>query len=148
MDNWKVKMVDINRRSLVCGVAAIAALGITKQSAIAATGIKTLANGKTEIDLKSNSALAKVGGVVQLTISKYGKVAVVRTSKSTNGFSVINLACPHARVTVKQSGGTWVCKSPGHGSEFALNGALKVGPASSGLASIKFTATTKAVTIA
>ena len=141
-------MLEINRRGVICGVAAIAALGVTKQSAIAATGIKTLANGKTEIDLAANAALKKVGGVVQLTISKYGKVAVIRTSKSTNGFSVINLACPHAGVTVKPSNGGWVCKSPGHGSEFALNGALKVGPASSALASIKFTATTKAVTIA
>jgi hypothetical protein len=141
-------MVDINRRGLICGVAAIAALGITKQSAVAATGIKTLANGKTEIDLASNSALSKVGGVVQLTISKYGKVAVVRTSKAANGYSVFNLACPHAGVTVKQSGSGWVCQPPGHGSEFALNGALKVGPASSALQAIKFTATTKAVTIA
>lgn len=141
-------MVDINRRGLICGVAAIAALGITKQSAVAATGIKTLANGITEIDLASNSALGKVGGVVQLTISKYGKVAVVRTSKATNGYSVFNLACPHAGVTVKQSGSGWVCQPPGHGSEFALNGALKVGPASSALQAIKFTATTKAVTIA
>ena len=141
-------MVKVNRRTLVCGVAAIAALGLTKQSAVAATGIKTLANGKTEIDLTANAALKKVGGVVQLEISKYGKVAVVRTSKSTNGFSVINLACPHAGVTVKQSISGWICKPPGHGSEFALNGALKVGPATSALQSIKFTATTKAVTIA
>ena len=141
-------MVKVNRRTLVCGVAAIAALDLTKQSAVAATGIKTLANGKTEIDLTANAALKKVGGVVQLEISKYGKVAVVRTSKSTNGFSVINLACPHAGVTVKQSSSGWICKPPGHGSEFALNGALKVGPATTALQSIKFTATTKAVTIA
>ena len=141
-------MLEINRRGVICGVAAIAALGVTKQSAIAATGVKTLANGKTEIDLATNATLKKVGGVIQLEISKYGKVAVVRTSKSTNGFSVINLACPHAGVTVKPSSGGWVCKPPGHGSEFALNGALKVGPASSALESIKFTATTKAVTIA
>ena len=141
-------MVEVNRRTLICGVAAVAALGVTKQSAVAATGIKTLANGKTEIDLTANAALKKVGGVVQLEISKYGKVAVVRTSKSANGFSVINLACPHAGVTVKQSSGGWICKPPGHGSEFALNGALKVGPANSGLRAIKFTATKKAVTIA
>jgi Rieske [2Fe-2S] domain len=141
-------MNNLNRRSFVCGVAAIAALGITKQSAMAATGIKTLANGKTEINLASNASLSKVGGVVELTISKYGKVAVVRTSKATSGYSVFNLACPHAGVTVKQSGSGWVCQPPGHGSEFALNGALKVGPASSALQAIKFTATTKAVTIA
>ena len=98
----------------------------------AASGIKTV-NGKTQIDLTVNAALKKVGGVVQLSIPKYGKVAVVRTSKATNGFSVVNLACPHAGVNVKQSSGGWICASPGHGSEFALNGALKVGPANSSL---------------
>ena len=141
-------MADISRRSFVCGVAALTALGLTKQSAVAATGVKTLTNGKTEIDLAANSELSKVGGVVQLNIKKYGNVAVVRTSKSTTGFSVINLACPHAGVKVKQSDNGWVCQPPGHGSEFALNGALKVGPANSGLRAIKFTATKKAVTIA
>jgi Rieske [2Fe-2S] domain len=141
-------MADLNRRGFVCGIAAVAVLGISKQSAVAATGIKTLANGKTEIDLTANSTLSKVGGVVELTIKKYGNVAVVRTSKSTNGFSVINLSCPHAGVKVKQVGNGWVCQPPGHNSEFALNGALKVGPANSALRSIKFTATKKAVTIA
>ena len=140
-------MAALNRRSFVCGIAAITALGFTKEGAVAATGIKTLANGKTEIDLKLNTALSKVGGVVQLSINKYGKVAVVRTSKAANGFSVINLSCPHAGVNVKPKNGGWVCSPPGHGSEFALNGALKTGVASSGLRSINFVATTKAVTI-
>jgi hypothetical protein len=140
-------MSNIDRRAFVCGVAAMAALGMTRQNAVAASGIKTV-NGKTQIDLAVNAALKKVGGVVQLSIPKYGKVAVVRTSKATNGFSVINLACPHAGVNVKLSNGSWVCQPPGHNSEFALNGALKVGPANSGLRPIKFTATTKAVTIA
>ena len=51
-------------------------------------------------------------------------------------------------VNVKPKNGGWVCSPPGHGSEFALNGALKTGVASSGLRSINFVATTKAVTIA
>ena len=85
--------------------------------------------------------------VVELSIKKYGKVAVIRTSKSANGFSVINLACPHAGVLVSKSSEGWSCNPPGHGSVFALNGALKVGPASSPLKSIKFTATSKALTI-
>jgi Rieske Fe-S protein len=116
--------------------------------AVAATGIKTLSNGKTEIDLATNTSLASVGAVVELDIKKYGKVAVVRTSKSVKGFSVINLSCPHAGVIVKQSNGGWLCPpSRGHGSEFALNGNLKVGPASSALKPIKFTATSKKLTI-
>ncbi len=140
-------MVALSRRGFICGGAAVAALAT--MPAIAATGVKTLSNGRTEVNLAANPALAKVGGVVELDIKKYGRVAVVRTSKSAKGFSVFNLSCPHAGVRVTQSSGGWVCPGPrGHGSEFALNGALKVGPATSALRAIKFTATSKAVTIA
>jgi Rieske Fe-S protein len=140
-------MNSLSRRNFICASAALAALATVP--AVAATGIKTLANGKTEIDLATNAALASVGGVVELSINKYGKVAVVRTSKSANGFAVLNLSCPHAGAIVTQNSSGWVCQPPrGHGSEFALNGAVKVGPAITGLKAIKFTATKKAVTIA
>ena len=138
-------MQALNRRAFICAGAAVAAL--TALPAIAATGVKTLKNGKTVIDLAANNTLTEVGGLIELSIKKYGKVAVVRTSKSTKGFSVINLACPHAGVLVSKSSEGWSCNPPGHGSVFALNGALKVGPASSPLKSIKFTATSKALTI-
>jgi Rieske Fe-S protein len=135
----------LNRRAFICAGAAVAAL--TALPAVAATGVKTLKNGKTVIDLAANKTLTEVGGLIELSIKKYGKIAVVRTSKSTKGFSVINLACPHAGVLVSKSSEGWSCNPPGHGSVFALNGALKVGPASSPLKSIKFTATSKALTI-
>jgi Rieske Fe-S protein len=135
----------LTRRTFICGSAAVAAL--TAIPAMAATGVKTLKNGKTVIDLAANKTLTEVGGLIELSIKKYGKVAVVRTSKSTNGFSVINLACPHAGVLVSKSSEGWSCNPPGHGSVFALNGALKVGPATSPLKSIKFNATSKALTI-
>lgn len=138
-------MQALTRRTFICGSAAVAAL--TAIPAMAATGVKTLKNGKTVIDLAANKTLTEVGGLIELSIKKYGKVAVVRTSKSTNGFSVINLACPHAGVLVSKSSEGWSCNPPGHGSVFALNGALKVGPATSPLKSIKFTATSKALTI-
>ena len=139
-------MVALSRRGFICGSAAVAALSAIP--AVAATGVKTLANGKTEVNLAANKSLANVGGVIELSIKKYGKVAVVRTSKSVKGFSVINLSCPHAGVIVKQNSAGWICSAPGHNSEFGLNGALKVGPATSPLKPIKFTATSKAVTIA
>ncbi len=138
-------MQALTRRSFICASAAVAAL--TAMPAVAATGVKTLKNGKTVIDLAANKTLSNVGGLLELSIKQYGKVAVVRTSKSTKGFSVINLACPHAGVIVSNSGDGWSCNPPGHGSVFALNGALKVGPATSALRSIKFTATSKALTI-
>jgi cytochrome b6-f complex iron-sulfur subunit len=139
-------MNSLSRRGFICGSAAVAVLGAVP--AVAASGVKTLANGKTEVNLSSNTALGSVGGVVELNIKKYGKVAVVRTSKSVKGFSVLNLSCPHAGVIVKQNSAGWICSAPGHNSEFGLNGALKVGPATSPLRPIKFTATSKAVTIA
>ena len=138
-------MQALTRRSFICGSAAVAAL--TALPAVAATGVKTLKNGTTVIDLAANKTLSSVGGLIELSIKQYGKVAVVRTSKSVNGFSVINLACPHAGVIVSNSSDGWICNPPGHGSVFALNGALKVGPATSALRSIKFTATSKALTI-
>ena len=117
--------------------------------AIAASGIKNLPGGKTQVSLAANKALANVGGVVELTIKKYGKVALIRTSASAKGFAVVNLSCPHAGVIVKQNNGGWLCPGPrGHNSEFGLNGAVKVGPATSALRPIKFTATSKAVIIA
>ena len=140
-------MIALSRRQLICGGAAIAALASTP--AIAASGIKNLPGGTTQVSLAANKALANVGGVVELTIKKYGKVALIRTSASAKGFAVVNLSCPHAGVIVKQNNGGWVCPGPrGHGSEFGLNGAVKVGPATSALRPIKFTATSKAVTIA
>jgi Rieske Fe-S protein len=140
-------VIALSRRQLICGGAAVAALATAP--AIAASGIKNLPGGKTEVSLAANKALANVGGVVELTIKKYGKVAVIRTSASVKGFAVVNLSCPHAGVIVKQNNGGWICPGPrGHGSEFGLNGAVKVGPATSALRPIKFTATSKAVTIA
>jgi Rieske Fe-S protein len=140
-------VIALSRRQLICGGAAIAALASTP--AIAASGIKNLPGGKTQVSLAANKALANVGGVVELTIKKYGKVALIRTSASAKGFAVVNLSCPHAGVIVQQNNGGWVCPGPrGHGSEFGLNGAVKVGPATSALRPIKFTATSKAVTIA
>ena len=140
-------MIALSRREFICGTAAVAALATTP--AVAATGIKSLPGGKTEVSLAANKALAEVGGLVEFSIKKYGKVALVRTSKATNGFAAFRLACPHEGVTVVKSDTGWKCPEPrGHGAEFGLNGALKLGPANSPLKTIKFTATSKAVTIA
>ena len=139
-------MQALNRRAFICAGAAVAAL--TALPAVAATGVKTLKNGKTVIDLAANKTLTEVGGLIELSIKKYGKDAVVRTSKSAKGFAVVNLSCPHAGVIVQQNAGGWICPGPrGHGSEFGMNGALKIGPANSGLKPIKFTANSKAVVI-
>ena len=64
-------MSTISRRSFICGSAALAAMATVP--AVAATGVKTLSNGKTEIDLATNKALASVGAVVELDIKKIWK---------------------------------------------------------------------------
>jgi len=80
-------VVALSRRGFICGSAAVAALAAIP--AVAATGVKTLANGKTEVNLAANKSLANVGGIVELSIKKYGKVAVVRTSKSAQVFQLL-----------------------------------------------------------
>ena len=52
----------ISRRTAICALSLIS-VGIFTQaeSAVAATGIKVLANGKVQVTLKSNPALKKVG---------------------------------------------------------------------------------------
>ena len=61
-------MPILSRRNFICGSAALAAMATVP--AVAATGIKTLSNGKTEIDLAANTSLASVGAVVELDIKE------------------------------------------------------------------------------
>lgn len=146
MDSNKNKEIDLSRRGFICGVAVLAFSAFPDLAS--AAGVSSKADGSTEILLSANKRLATVGGVVELTIKKYGRIAIVRGSKGLNGFSVLRLACPHAGVIVKQSSSGWVCSPPrGHGSKFALNGKLLVGPANRDLVPIKFTASSKAIVI-
>ena len=59
MENEKI----VSRRNVLCGLAVMA-LGLVPDKAIAATGVKVLADGKVEISISNNPALRKVGGVV------------------------------------------------------------------------------------
>jgi Rieske Fe-S protein len=78
--------------------------------------------------------LAVVGGAVSVGSVKGVPVAVVRTAK---GYRAISLKCPHQGVTVKRDATGWIC--PAHGSEFAPNGALELGPAVTGLPTVAST---------
>ena len=117
---------EISRRTVLCGLALIA-LGSSAETALAATGVKVLANGKVEITLSKNPALAKVGGVVRFKDKNGNTLALVRSSKAANGYKALNLSCTHEGSIVTKSGSRWVC--PNHGAEFAINGDVKVGPA-------------------
>ncbi|MEN9304991.1 MAG: hypothetical protein RLY76_259 [Actinomycetota bacterium] len=129
MENQK----EVSRRAVLCGLAVLT-LGLVPETAIAATGVKVLANGKVDVTLANNPALKKVGGIVQFTNGAGQEVALVRTGKAANAYKALNLSCTHEGVTVRRSSGKWVC--PEHRAEFAINGDVKVGPARSNLVSI------------
>ena len=124
---------DVSRRAVLCGLAVLT-LGLVPDTAIAATGVKVLANGKVEVTLSGNPALKKVGGVVQFTDGAGQSVALVRTGKSVSAYRALNLSCTHEGTNVQKSGSKWVC--PNHRAEFAINGDVKVGPARANLVQI------------
>lgn len=134
----------LSRRSLLCGLAVLT-LGIVPDTAIAATGVKVLANGKVEILLSRNPALKKVGGVVQFEDGSGNSLALVRTGKAATAYRALNLSCTHEGTTVGLSGGKWIC--PNHRAEFALNGSVKVGPARTNLTTVPVQVTRTKVTV-
>lgn len=134
----------LSRRSLLCGLAVLT-LGIVPDTALAATGVKVLANGKVEILLSKNPSLKKVGGVVQFEDGSGNSLALVRTGRAANGYRAINLSCTHEGKKVGLSGSKWVC--PEHRAEFALNGAVRVGPAKTNLVTVPVKVTKSKVTV-
>ena len=124
---------DVSRRAVLCGLEVLT-LGLVPDTAIAATGVKVLANGKVEISISQNPALKKVGGVVQFTDGAGQSVALVRTGKTASAYRALNLSCTHEGTNVQKSGSKWVC--PNHRAEFAINGDVKVGPARANLVQI------------
>jgi Rieske Fe-S protein len=135
---------EVSRRAVLCGLAVLT-LGLVPDKAIAATGVKVLANGKVDVTLSRNKALRKVGGVVQFTDGAGQEIALVRTGKSAKAFRALNLSCTHEGTTVMRSGSKWVC--PNHRAEFAINGDVKIGPAKMDLAALPVKVTKTKVTV-
>jgi Rieske Fe-S protein len=121
---------EVSRRAVLCGLAVLT-LGLVPDTAIAATGVKVLSNGKIEVTLSRNPALKKVGGTVQFEDGAGQSIALVRTGRTTSAYRALNLSCTHEGTTVNKSGSKWVC--PNHRAEFAINGDVKVGPARANL---------------
>jgi Rieske Fe-S protein len=135
---------EVSRRAVLCGLAVLT-LGLVPDKAIAATGVKVLANGKVDVTLSRNPALRKVGGVVQFTDGAGQEIALVRTGKSAKAYRALNLSCTHEGTTVMRSGSKWVC--PNHRAEFAINGDVKIGPAKMDLAALPVKVTKTKVTV-
>lgn len=124
---------NVSRRAVLCGLA-ILTLGFMPENAIAAIGVKVLANGKVEVTLAKNPALKKVGGVVQFTNDQGIDIALVRTGKGSSAFKALNLACTHQGYPLRKDGNKWVCDN--HLANFSIAGAVTKGPAKSPLQNI------------
>jgi len=135
---------DVSRRAVLCGLAVLT-LGLVPDTAIAATGVKVLANGKVEVSLSRNPTLKKVGGTVQFQDNSGQSLALVRTGKSASAYRAINLSCTHEGTNVRKSGSRWIC--PNHRAEFAINGDVKVGPATTNLVQVPVKVSATKITV-
>ncbi|MFI9816736.1 Rieske (2Fe-2S) protein [Saccharothrix variisporea] len=138
----------LSRRSMLCGVLVALAVpgglaacgtastpgsttGTTGGSTPTTTGGSAPTTGGAAEGIVALSEVPDGGGVV---VAAGGKNLVVTRSGST--VKAFDAACPHAGTTVgAPSGGTITC--PNHGSQFsASDGAVKKGPATSGLKTV------------
>lgn len=140
----KNEELAITRRTAICALSLIS-VGIftSVESAVAATGVKVLANGKVQVTLKDNPALKKVGGVVRIDDVQGRSIALVRSSAKT--YVAVNLLCTHQGGQLFQNGNQWQCEV--HGATFTLAGKNLVGPATTALKQLPIKATASVVTI-
>ncbi len=140
MENEK----EISRRAVLCGLAVLA-LGFVPETALAATGLRVLADGRTEITLAKNKSLAKVGGVIEFTDLNGNSIALIRSGKGAKAYRALNLSCTHEGTVVRRSGSKWVC--PNHRAEFSLQGKVESGPALLPLSSLPIKVTKKKIVV-
>ncbi len=142
--NNAIGKAELSRRGALCALATLT-LGALAVPAVAATGVRTLKNGRIEVTLAKNPALKSVGGVVRIDGVQGRSIALVRTAKGRQGFTALDLRCTHQGSIVEQDGDQWVC--PNHGATFAINGDLDIGPATTPLRRLRVSATAKKVVI-
>ena len=142
-----------NRRQVLCGlVAALVAGGAVTTACSSAS---TSASGPTNNNPSPGPAGAEVakladvpvgGGTLVDEPGGAGKLLIVQPSAGQ--VKAFSAACPHQGVTVgTPQGGTITC--PGHGSQFdAGTGALKRGPATTGLTAVNVKVSGAAVVLA
>lgn len=135
---------EVSRRGALCALATLT-LGVMAAPAAVASGVKVLRNGRVEVTLAQNPALREVGGVVRIDGVSGRSIALVRTAKGRNGFTALDLRCTHQGTVVEQDGENWSCSN--HGAAFALNGDVKLGPATTPLRKLRVAATAKKVVI-
>ncbi len=141
--------MEINRRNFLCG-ALLTALGTSTtivESAVAATGVKRLANGSVEVTPSAIKSLSKVGGVAVIGDVNGVPTALVRSGAKR--YVALDLRCTHAGVTVKTQGSGFYCapQEGGHGSAFTRTGAVSQGPADVPLNKLTVTAKGKKLVV-
>lgn len=125
-------MSELCRRTLLQGVAAtclLSACGSGEQAETAAPPSRRAApGGGLRASLTALSDVP-VGGAVSACAPDGSKVLVARPAEGeVVAFSAV---CPHQGCTVEPGDDGFAC--PCHGSQFELDGALKRGPARTGL---------------
>lgn len=126
------------RRSVLCGLAA----GLLTPGVLAACGTSPATNtGTTSTgtgkpgDQVSTLAEVPVGGGLLVNMAGNGRLLVVRPTE--NEVRAYNPVCPHLGSTVSPPAGG-VISCPTHGSEFdPATGAVRRGPATTGLTEVK-----------
>ena len=135
---------QITRRGALCALSLIGVGILTRpENAVAATGVKVLANGKVQVTLKANPALKKVGGVIRIDDVQGRSIALVRSS--AKAYVAVNLLCTHQGGELVQTGNQWQCQV--HQATFTLAGKNLVGPATTALKQLPVKATASVVTI-
>ncbi len=113
----------------VLGSAAAAAGALL--SGCGAYEVDTLSED-VDIDLTLYPELESAGDTALVDLEQLGlPLAVTRTGPGEEDFLVTSTECNHRGCGVERSGEGWKC--PCHGATFALDGALRKGPATSGL---------------
>jgi Rieske Fe-S protein len=122
-------MSEVSRRSLIAGVCGIAALSFAPLSAEAASVVRKISNGRLSIKISDMSKVVAVGSSVLVGKVKGQDVGLFRSGPST--FKAFSLRCPHQGAPVIKDETGWYCDV--HGSKFEQDGALNMGPATTGL---------------
>ncbi|MFC0435907.1 Rieske (2Fe-2S) protein [Kutzneria buriramensis] len=143
-----------NRRQVLCGlVAALVAGGaVTTACSSASTSDASGPANNNQPKAAAGTEVAKLadvpvgGGTLVDEPGGTGKLLLVQPSAGQ--VKAFSAACPHQGVTVgTPQGGTITC--PGHGSQFdASTGALKRGPATTGLTAVDVKVNGAAVVLA
>ena len=125
-------MEHLTRRGFLVGACALAGIAGTALPAAAESAVKRLPDGRVSVRVRAVPELASVGGAVRIGTVKGQPAGLARTGQSS--YVAFSLRCPHQGVTVVRDAPGWIC--PAHGSQFEPDGALVLGPATTGLARI------------